>query len=147
MVYDKIIYRMTAVCNEGQERGRNCRCGRQVRGFIQPQLLLLLSQKATHGYELMDALRSVKGGENQADPGMLYRTLRQFEQDGLVISTWNTEGRGPARRVYQLTDAGREYLEWWATDIRETRAQLDQFLAEYESIVATRLPSTKKRRR
>jgi len=118
-----------------------------VRGFIQPSLLLLLATKATHGYELMDALRSTKGDENLGDPGMLYRTLRQFEEDGLVTSSWDTEGRGPARRVYQITDAGREYLEWWATDIRKTRTQLDQFLAEYESVVATRSPSPSKKRR
>ena len=135
------------MCNEGQGHGRNCRCGRQVRGFIQPQLLLLLAKKATHGYELMDALRCVKGDETMADPGMLYRTLRQFEEDGLVTSAWDTDGRGPARRVYQLTDAGREYLEWWSTDIRRTRAQLDQFLAEYESVVVTRSPSPSKRKR
>ena len=135
------------MCNEGQGRGRSCRCSRQVRGFIQPQLLLLLAKKANHGYELMDALRSVKGDENLADPGMLYRTLRQFEEDGLVTSSWDTNGRGPARRVYQLTDAGREYLEWWTDDIRKTRAQLDQFLAEYESVVATRSSSTSKKRR
>jgi PadR family transcriptional regulator PadR len=78
---------------------------------------------------------------------MLYRTLRQFEEDGLVTSSWDTDGHGPARRVYQITDAGREYLEWWAADIRKTRAQLDQFLTEYESVVATRLPSPSKRKR
>jgi PadR family transcriptional regulator PadR len=135
------------MCSEGQGHGRGCRCGRQVRGFIQPQLLLLLAKKATHGYELMDALRSAEGDENLADPGMLYRTLRQFEEDGLVLSMWDTEGRGPARRVYHLTEAGCEYLDWWATDIRKTRAQLDQFLAEYESVVATRSPSSSKKRR
>ena len=135
------------MCDTGQGRGRGCRCGRHVRGFIQPQLLLRLARKAAHGYELMDALRSVKGDENLADPGLLYRTLRQFEEDGLVTSAWDTDGHGPARRVYQITDAGREYLEWWAADIRKTRAQLDQFLAEYESVAATRLSSVSKKRR
>jgi PadR family transcriptional regulator len=135
------------VCDEGRGHGRGCRCGGQVRGFIQPRLLLLLARKPTHGYELMDALRSVQSDENQADPGMLYRTLRQFEQDGQVTSSWDTEGRGPARRVYQLTDAGYEYLEWWAADIRKTRTQLDQFLAEYESVVVTRTSSPSKKRK
>jgi poly-beta-hydroxybutyrate-responsive repressor len=125
------------MCNERRGHGRGCRCNRQVRGFIQPRLLLLLAKKPTHGYELMDVLRSAPGDENLSDPGMLYRTLRQFEQDGLVASAWDTEGRGPARRVYQLTAAGREYLEWWVADIRRTRAQLAQFLAEYESVVVT----------
>jgi PadR family transcriptional regulator PadR len=134
------------MCNGGRGHGQGCRCSRQVRGFIQPRALLLLAKKATYGYELMDALRSMEGDENLADLGMLYRTLRQFEQDGLVTSTWDTNGHGPARRVYQLTDAGREYLEWWATDIRKTRAQLDQFLAEYESVVVTQPSSPSKRK-
>jgi PadR family transcriptional regulator PadR len=132
------------MCNEGRGCGQNCRCSRHVRGFIQPRLLLLLAKKAAHGYELMDALRSAQDDDKLADLGMLYRTLRQFEQDGLVTSAWDTGGRGPARRVYQLTEAGREYLARWAADIRTTRAQLDLFLAEYESLVATRSPSYRK---
>src|SRR5512136_3006174 len=108
------------MCDEGRGHGRSCRCGGQVRGFIQPRLLLLLAKKAAHGYELMDALRSVQGDENLADPGMLYRTLRQFEADELVTSSWDTEGHGPARRVYHLTESGREYLDLWAVDIRAT---------------------------
>ncbi len=135
------------MCNDGRGHGQGCRCGRQVRGFIQPSLLLLLAKKDAHGYELMDALRSSNADENAADPGMLYRTLRQFEEDGLVTSSWDTDGRGPARRVYQITDAGREYLEWWVADIRKTRAQLDQFLTEYESVAAERWPSSSKKRR
>lgn len=134
------------MCDERHEHGRGHRCGRHVRGFIQPRLLLLLARKATHGYELMDALRSAEGDETLADPGMLYRTLRQFEEEELVTSSWDTEGHGPARRVYQLTDAGREYLEWWVADVRKTRARLEQFLAEYESFVATSSSPRSKRR-
>jgi poly-beta-hydroxybutyrate-responsive repressor len=94
----------------------------------------------------MDALRSAEGDENLADPGMLYRTLRQFEEDELVTSSWDTEGHGPARRIYQITDAGREYLEWWVADVRKTRTRLERFLAEYESFVATSAPSGPKKR-
>lgn len=118
-----------------------------MRGFIQPRLLLLLAQQATHGYDLMDALRATEGLENLADPGLLYRTLRQFEEEGWVTSTWETPTRGPARRVYQLTPAGREYLDWWSADIRKTRDQLDRFLAEYEAFAATPVSSATKRTR
>lgn len=134
------------MCDERHGHGRGHRCGRHVRGFIQPRLLLLLARKATHGYELMDALRSAEGDETLADPGMLYRTLRQFEEEELVTSSWDTEGHGPARRVYQLTDAGREYLEWWVADVRKTRARLEHFLAEYESFVAASSSSRSKKR-
>ena len=134
------------MCDEGHGHGRGCRCGGQVRGFIQPRLLLLLAQKPAHGYELMDELRSVQGDENLADPGLLYRTLRQFEQDGLVTSSWDTEGHGPARRVYQLTGAGLEYLDVWAADIRATRDRLEQFLAEHKSLATSRSSSLSKRK-
>jgi PadR family transcriptional regulator PadR len=135
------------MCNEGRGRGKGCRCGCQVRGFIQPRLLLLLAQKPAHGYELMDVLRSVQGDENLSDPGLLYRTLRQFEVDGLVTSSWDTDGHGPARRVYQITNSGREYLDLWAADIRATRARLEQFLAEHASLAATLSPSPSRKRR
>jgi len=135
------------MCDEGRGHGRGCRCGCQVRGFIQPRLLLLLAQKPTHGYELMDALRSVQGDENLSDPGLLYRTLRQFEVEGLVTSLWDTGGHGPARRVYHLTDTGREYLDVWAAGIRATRDRLEQFLAEHESLAAARSSSPSKRKR
>ena len=103
-----------------------------MRGFIQPRLLLLLLLKPGHGYELMERL-----AENEeaslVDPGMLYRTLRQLEREGLVISSWDTGGSGPARRSYQVTAQGIEYLHAWAARIRATRQRLDRFLAEYEA--------------
>lgn len=116
----------------GNEEGRCCPPGGRVRGFIQPWLLLLLAQNPAHGYELMERL-----GQDEetpgADPGLLYRTLRQFEEDGLVRSAWDTEGGGPARRVYEITDEGVEYLRAWAVNIRRTRERLDRFLAEYQT--------------
>ncbi len=119
--------------HEGENDERHC-CPprRRIRGFVQPWLLLLLAQRPTHGYELMERL----GQDDEtpgADPGLLYRTLRQFEQEGLVRSSWDTEGRGPARRVYEITDEGLEYLHAWAVNIRRTRERLDRFLAEYQA--------------
>jgi len=102
-----------------------------MRGLVQPRLLLKLARKPAHGYELMDALDEGPNGA-APDPGTLYRTLRALEEDGLVRSTWDTEGAGPPRRVYELTDQGVEFLHAWAVSIRGTRAQLDRFLASYE---------------
>jgi PadR family transcriptional regulator PadR len=115
-----------------ESEGRCCPGRGRVRGFMQPWLLLLLAQKPAHGYELMEQL--TRDDETPgADPGLLYRTLRQFEQEGLVRSSWDTEGRGPARRVYEITDEGLEYLRAWAVNIRRTRERLDRFLAEYQT--------------
>ncbi len=84
------------MCNdhhkECDENEGSCCPGRgRVRGFIQPWLLLLLVQKPAHGYELMERL-----GQDEetpgADPGLLYRTLRQFEQEGLVLCQASIDG-------------------------------------------------------
>lgn len=120
------------MCHNPQEAREGCRChGGRVRGFIQPRLLLELSKKATYGYELMEIL-GAEDDHSPPDPGTLYRTLRQLEEEGLVRSTWDTSGSGPARRVYELTEQGVECLHAWAVNIRRTRKRLDHFLAEYE---------------
>ncbi len=102
----------------------------RVRGFVQPWLLLLLLKKPRHGYELMEQLAEDEDMP-VADPGFLYRTLRQLEAEGLVISSWETEHGGPARRLYEVTPEGVEYLHAWAVNIRRTRDRLDRFLHEY----------------
>ena len=104
----------------------------RMLGFIQPWLLLLLSEKSAHGYELLDKLNQNEDTKGM-DPGFLYRTLRQFEQDGLVKSSWDVEGCGPARRVYEITPDGTEYLHAWVNHIRSTRERLGRLLETYES--------------
>jgi PadR family transcriptional regulator PadR len=120
------------MCEGSRGAAEGCRCqGGRMRGFVQPRLLLQLIKKPAHGYELMEAL-SAEADDGAPDPGTLYRTLRSLEEDGLVRSAWETGESGPARRVYELTDQGIEYLHAWAVSLRGTRAQLDRFLAEYE---------------
>ena len=118
--------------HDGFEDQHHCHCrGGQVQGFVRPRLLLQLSRAPAHGYQLLEVLES----ENlpTPDPSTLYRTLRQFEEEGLVRSAWDTRGGGPARRVYELTDQGAEYLHAWAVNIRRTRRRLTDFLDEYEA--------------
>nr|MBC7243798.1 helix-turn-helix transcriptional regulator [Chloroflexota bacterium] len=115
-----------------ESAGRCCPPRGRVRGFVQPWLLLLLAQAPAHGYDLMERLAQDEDSPG-ADPGLLYRTLRQFEEEGLVRSSWDTEGGGPARRVYEITEEGLDYLHAWAANVRRTRRRLDRFLSEYEA--------------
>jgi PadR family transcriptional regulator PadR len=117
--------------SERGHRGKGRRPpGAHVRSFVQPRLLFLLARKPAHGYELMEQLN--EGGGDATDPALLYRTLHRFQADGLVSSVWDTEGPGAARRVYEITADGLEYLHAWAVGIRRTRQQLDGFLQEYD---------------
>lgn len=109
---------------------------RRMQGALQPWLILLLLRKPSHGYELIERLSQ---GEHMpdADSGFLYRTLRQLEEDGIVQSSWDTEGQGPARRLYRVTSEGTEYLRAWAANIRRLQNQLVHFLSEYEKYLGT----------
>ena len=90
-------------------RGWHGRGGR-IERFQVAALLLLLSERAAHGYDLLERLPSLLG-EERVDVGNLYRVLRRLEEQGLVSSEWDETVPGPAKRVYELTDAGREALQ------------------------------------
>ena len=111
--------------------GRCCQApSSQVRSFLQARLLLLVLERPAHGYDLMERLAAE--GDAPVDPGLLYRTLRLLEEEGLVRSAWETDGGGPARRLYETTAEGVEYLHSWAVSIRDLERRLDRFLAAYE---------------
>jgi len=105
--------------------------GRRVRGLLHPWILLSLAQAPAHGYELLERLEKFPAAP-KVDPTALYRALRALEEEGLVQSAWDLSESGPARRVYRLTDLGKEHLESWASYLARLRAHLDWFLAEYE---------------
>lgn len=109
----------------------DCSHGRMQR-FIEPCLLLLLTQNPTYGYDLIDKLS--KFGFESPDPGTIYRYLRKLEEKEMVTSKWNTESSGPAKRSYRVTKEGREYLEAWVVRIEKNKGILNRFLDEYRSI-------------
>ena len=94
-------------------------------------LLLLLRERGAHGYDLLDRLPELTGDE-RVDVGNLYRVLRALEEQGLVSSEWDESLPGPAKRTYELTDAGGEALERWAASLAETRTRIDRFLQRHQ---------------
>ena len=103
----------------------------RVERFTEPALLLLLRDRPAHGYELVEALERLAPGE-RVDMGNLYRSLRALEREGLVVSEWDADAPGAAKRVYELTEAGRRLLDEWATALRRARDRIDGFLHRYE---------------
>jgi DNA-binding PadR family transcriptional regulator len=77
---------------------------RAARGDIRSAILVLLLEQPTHGYQIIQELEKRSGGAWRASPGSVYPTLQQLEDEGLVRAVEKEAGR----RVYELTDAGRE---------------------------------------
>jgi len=108
-------------------------CPRRIHRFLEPCLLLLLHCNEAHGYDLLDGLKAFGFDQNPVDSSTVYRFLRNLEERGLVTSHWDTGGAGPARRLYQITDEGDNYLAWWVDDLRETDRVLHYFLTTYNT--------------
>jgi PadR family transcriptional regulator, regulatory protein PadR len=104
----------------------------RVERFVEPSLLLLLRERPMHGYELIERLPELAGTETRVDVGNLYRVLRALEEEGIVRSEWSADLPGPAKRTYELTDAGRRLLDRWAEALRGAQGVISRFLDRYE---------------
>jgi PadR family transcriptional regulator, regulatory protein PadR len=113
-----------------RSRGAGWRVRARIERFSEPALLLLLREQRAHGYELLEQLTELTG--ERPDMGNLYRVLRALEEDGLVSSEWNADLPGPAKRTYELTDAGRAVLDDWAAALGAARAAIEGFLRRHE---------------
>ncbi len=107
--------------------------GKQER-YIQPSILMGLSIKSSYGYELIHNISNFGFIEGQAPPGMIYRHLRQLEEDGLVISEWKTKGTGAAKRIYNITQEGEEILSIWIEHMKNQVGKLQGFIEIYSSL-------------
>jgi len=102
-----------------------------VERLGEPALLLLVSRAPTHGYQLLEQLPALIG-EDRVDVGNVYRALRALEDDGLVVSEWQGDLPGPAKRTYALTDEGRTVLAQWLDSLTRLRSSLTTFLDQSE---------------
>jgi PadR family transcriptional regulator PadR len=99
------------------------------KDWLVPIVLLLVRQWSSYGYELMERLAAF--GIAMMNPGTFYRTLRQMERDGIVRSSWDTSGGGPARRIYSITDAGEAYLKVWAESLGHYQRMMETLFRLY----------------
>jgi DNA-binding PadR family transcriptional regulator len=89
---------------------RTCSMGNVYR-FVEPVVLLLLKKKGrSYGYDLGNQLKDYAIMDAGIERAALYRTLRHLEENGNVVSEWDTGRNGPARRVYRLTRKGEGTL-------------------------------------
>lgn len=91
------------------------------RGSAEPArfaLLGLLLEKPAHGYDLSRrfAPNSALGDVIHLSPSHLYALLTRLERDALIAGEVQDAGNHPQRRVYRLTEAGREAVQRWIDD-------------------------------
>lgn len=98
------------------ERERGAR-GRDGRGFghggLRLVILKLLSEKPSHGYELIKEIEERFNGAYTPSPGVIYPTLSWLEDEGFITVTPGDDGRKQA----QITEAGIAHLKEKAEEV------------------------------
>ena len=76
------------------------------RGDVRAAILALLNEGPLNGYQIMSEIEERSNGAWRPSPGSIYPALSQLSDEGLI-----TGEESGGKRVYRLTDAGREYVE------------------------------------
>ncbi len=96
-----------------------CSCsGATLDKLVQPAILVALTGGPIHGYRLAQQIDDTAGrGGDKPDVSGIYRCLKKMEVAGLVVSTWEAGDKGHAKRLYQITGAGRACLARWTSTL------------------------------
>jgi DNA-binding PadR family transcriptional regulator len=88
-------------------------------GRLRLYLLKLLDESPRHGYDVIRLLEDRFMGLYAPSPGTIYPRLQRLEAEGLV-----TQSREGGRKVYQITEAGREELAARRDELDELEAEI-----------------------
>jgi DNA-binding PadR family transcriptional regulator len=82
-----------------------------VAASSKPMVLSILADGESYGYEIIQKVRSLSGGQIEWSDGMLYPVLHRLERDGLISSAWKDSPTGRKRKYYFLSSDGKKALK------------------------------------
>jgi DNA-binding PadR family transcriptional regulator len=95
-----------------------------IRQFI----LGLLTRQPMSGYDIKRFLKSLSWLIDSPSFGSLYPALHNLLEGDLVTVEVIPQQDKPPKKIYSITDAGREILKKWARQSADTSASLKAFL-------------------
>jgi DNA-binding PadR family transcriptional regulator len=94
-------------------------------GRLRLYLLKLLDESPRHGYEVIRLLQDRFLGIYAPSPGTIYPRLARLEEDGLV-----THEEVDGKKVYSITDKGREEIRSRLSDLADLEDELTESLRD-----------------
>ncbi len=90
-----------------------------TKGITEPVILYLINEMPMYGYKIIKVLEQRTAGYFKPKGGTIYPVLQRLETKGLVKSSWQQTTQRQARKYYQITEQGRQFLskmlsEWKA---------------------------------
>jgi len=94
-------------------------------GKLRLYLLKLLDEAPRHGYEVIRLLQDRFMGIYAPSPGTIYPRLARLEEDGLV-----THEEVDGKKIYSITDKGREEIRSRLSDLADLEDELTESLRD-----------------
>lgn len=103
--------------------------GRHAPAFV----LLELYKGPSYGLQILNNLK-----DNMPmcclDSAAVYRALNTLEKNECITSHWETEESGAPKKIYTITDKGREEMRLFYEDITRRIENLKYFMNSYEAM-------------
>ncbi len=116
-------------------KGRRCaKFGFKSGNVLVATLLYLLLKNPSHGYSLVEEIKSLGIDPNFVSYSVAYRLLRDMESDGLITSEWEIEESGPSRRIYSITSEGVEFLKKWVKNAENNLKIMENLVSKINEL-------------
>ncbi|HAJ78177.1 MAG TPA: PadR family transcriptional regulator [Fibrobacteres bacterium] len=96
-------------------------------------ILLFLAQGDLYGAAILTTLQKELPCYH-TDSAVIYRSLKDLEEEEAVSSYWETDTSGPAKKWYKITQKGKDLLIDFKEDIEMRKKNLDYFIESFNSI-------------
>ena len=92
-------------------------------------MLAILVRGPLHGYELARKIGEIPRFLSEApDVSGIYRMLKSLETRGMVTSQWDVSQGGRPKRLFTITDDGRQCLEHWNATLQSYHQAIGSLL-------------------
>jgi DNA-binding PadR family transcriptional regulator len=103
--------------------------GRHAPAFV----LLMIAEKPCYGLEIYNQL-SERLPHSLLDTAAVYKALSKLEENNCITFQWDTTASGPPKKMYTLTQCGRDALEQFYEDISLRHQNLAFFMKTFQDI-------------
>jgi DNA-binding PadR family transcriptional regulator len=103
------------------------------KGYTRIALLILLSEKSRHGYEMMKEVEDRTEGFWKPTAGGVYPILRSLEKAGYIKGEWGPQKR--KRKIYSLTESGKLILDRALMKHSQIADSMNSLFEEYAKAV------------
>jgi len=100
------------------------------KGYLRIAVLILLSRKPHHGYEIMKEIKERTGGFWRPTAGGIYPILQSLEESGYIEGAWDSRQRRK-RKTYQITETGRPVLQQALTRENQIAESMSDLFREF----------------